>query len=140
MQALQKKTPNAKLKNVHTVGVLAEAGANGALLLEVDVPVGSLTRLVLKGECKDSLAVLDGILAAGIVAAESGVDGLEGLGGREGVCERGRERTRAQQISLLSFCYCWLGMGLPFLRDMVGGEESGKCDDGRRRAEERVYE
>jgi len=81
------------LKKAHTVGVLAEAGANGALLLKVDVPVGSLARLVLEGECKDSLAALDGILAAGIVAAESGVDGLEGLGGREGVCER--ERTRA---------------------------------------------
>lgn len=57
------------------------------------MPAGRLASLVLEGEGKDSLAVLDGILAASFVAAEGGVDGLEGLGGRESVCDG----ARAQQ-------------------------------------------
>jgi hypothetical protein len=52
------------------------------------VPASRLAGLVLEVECEDGLAVLDGILAVGIVAAESGVDGIEGLGRRESVCER----------------------------------------------------
>lgn len=105
-------------EEAHTVGVLGKAILNGALLLEVDVPAGRLARLVLEGECKDSLSVLDGVLAAGFVAAESGIDGLEGLGGRESVCGS----ARAQQISRLEPLATVDGewVGLPFLRDMVG--------------------
>lgn len=73
-------------KKRHTGGVLADASADCALLLEVNVPAGRLAGLVLEGEGEDGLAVLDGVLAVGFAAAQSGVDGLEGLGGRECVC------------------------------------------------------
>lgn len=93
-------------EEAHTVGVLGKAIGNGALVLEVNVPAGRLARLVLEGECKDSLAVLDGVLAAGFVAAESGVDGLEGLGGRESVCDK-RESARARnRLVFGAFGYC----------------------------------
>lgn len=104
-------------EEAHTVGVLGKASLNGALVLEVNVPAGRLARLVLEGEGKDSLAVLDGVLAAGFVAAESGVDGLEGLGGRESVCGS----ARAQQISLLSY---WLGMDGLTVLERHGGREA----------------
>lgn len=113
-------------KEAHTGGVLADASADCALLLEVNVPAGRLAGLVLEGEGEDGLAVLDGVLAVGFAAAQSGVDGLEGLGGRECVCARAC-------VSFLFFLFCPASpaghvclLCLPFLRDIVG--ESCSCE------------
>lgn len=65
----------------------AGAGGDLARLLEVDVPALGLAGLVLEGEGEDGAALLDGVLALGVARGKSGVDGVEGGGGGEVVCE-----------------------------------------------------
>lgn len=66
----------------HTSG-LADTGANTARLLEVDVPALRLASLVLEGEGKDTVGLLDGVLALGVGAGEDAVDDVESGRGRE---------------------------------------------------------
>ena len=75
------------LRGEPTGGLLAEALANLALVLEVNVPALGLPSGVLKGEGKDSVALLDRILLVGGIL-ERLVDGLEGGRGGELVCGR----------------------------------------------------
>lgn len=62
---------------------LADTGANTAGLLEVDVPALRLASLVLEGEGKDTVGLLDGVLALGVGAGEDAVDDVESGRGRE---------------------------------------------------------
>lgn len=84
------------------------------------MPAGRLAGLVLEGEGEDGLAVLDGVLAVGFAAAEGGVDGLEGLGGRECVCARVRVSFPSASAFLDEAAEPRLLLCLPFLRDIVG--------------------
>ena len=63
--------------------LLAHALANGALVLEVDVPALGLAGGVLEGEGKDGVALLHGILAVGLAGVEGVVDLVK--------CRRGGE-------------------------------------------------
>jgi hypothetical protein len=55
--------------------------------LQVDVPCFFLPGAVLQLEGEDSGAFFDGVFAVGFVFFQGGVDGVEGGGGGEGVCE-----------------------------------------------------
>jgi hypothetical protein len=59
--------------------------ADFPLVLQVNVPAPLLAGVVLQGEGVDAGALLDGVLALGVVGSESGVDGIKGGRGREGV-------------------------------------------------------
>lgn len=72
------------------VGLVAEALGDLAGVLEVEVPAGGLAGLVLEGKGEDGVALLDGVLALLLVAAEDGVDEVKSLGGGELGCWRGR--------------------------------------------------
>jgi len=67
----------------HTSGLLAETLANGAALLQVDVPAVGLASSVLKVESKDGVALLDGILLVGLAGVKGSVDGVKGGRGGE---------------------------------------------------------
>lgn len=73
-------------KNARTVRLLAQALADLALVLEVDVPALGLARGVLEGEGKDGVALLHGILAVGLAGREHLVDFVKRRGGGELVC------------------------------------------------------
>ena len=66
-----------------TRGLGSRPRADGALLLEVDVPALGLPGLVLQGEGKHGIALRDGIFPIGLAGLENGVDGLKGLRGRK---------------------------------------------------------
>lgn len=68
---------------------LADTGTDTARLLEVNVPALSLASLVLEGKGKDTVGLLDGVLALGVGAAENAVDDVESGGGRELLCSAG---------------------------------------------------
>lgn len=87
----------------------SSALANGAGLLQVHVPAVLLALCVLDGEAEDGAALLDGVLALGIV--------LEGVGDQ---VESGRRGN--------GFCLCVSDLfsttsaashDVPFLRDMM---------------------
>lgn len=65
-----------------TSRLLSESLANGALVLEVDVPALNLAGGVLEVEGEDGVALLDGVLLVGL-AGESGGDGVKRRGGGE---------------------------------------------------------
>lgn len=65
-----------------TSRLLSGAFADGARVLQVDVPAVGLAGGVLEVEGKDGLALRDGVLLVGI-AGESGADRIEGGRGRE---------------------------------------------------------
>jgi hypothetical protein len=66
-----------------TSRLLAQALADGALVLQVDVPALGLAGGVLEGEGKDGVALLHGILAVGLAGIKGLVDLVEGGGGGE---------------------------------------------------------
>ncbi len=68
-----------------TGGLLAEALADLALILEVNVPALGLASGVLEVEGEDGVALLDGVLLVCGVA-EGVVDGVKGGRGGELVC------------------------------------------------------
>lgn len=67
----------------HTGSLLRSALEDGALLLEVDVPVLRLAGGVLQDKGKDGVALLDGVLTVGIAGVEGRVDGVKGNRGGE---------------------------------------------------------
>jgi hypothetical protein len=66
-----------------TSGLLAQAFANGALVLEIDVPALCLASGVFESEREDGVALVDGVLAVSLAGVESVVDLVESRGGRE---------------------------------------------------------
>jgi hypothetical protein len=69
-----------------TSWLLAEALADSALVLEVNVPALGLAGGVLQRKGKDGVALLDGVLLVGFAAGEGLVDGVKGGRGGELVC------------------------------------------------------
>ena len=49
------------------------------------MPALLIPLVVLQCKCEDGVPLLDCVFSLGIVGLESGVEGIEGLGGREGV-------------------------------------------------------
>jgi hypothetical protein len=59
--------------------------ANLAFVLQVEVPAGLLTLLILQVEGDDGLSLVDGVLALGGIGLQRLVDRVEGDGCGEGI-------------------------------------------------------
>jgi hypothetical protein len=67
-------------------------------LFEINVPGFFFTGVVLQLECEDGFTLVDGVFAFSFVGRESPGNGIEGLGGWEGVCRVGQS---GQQMGLM---------------------------------------
>lgn len=79
---------------------LADTGTDTTSLLEVNVPALSLAGLVLESKGKDSVGLLDGVLALTLGAGEHAVDDVESSGGRELLCGRKKGPKLAKHFTV----------------------------------------
>lgn len=98
---------------IHTSRLGREALGSLALLLQINVPALRLARLVLEGEGKDGVALLNSILPVGVAGAEGRVDGIEGGRGGKLVCARRESACKARR-----------GRGAVESQDMAHGPEA----------------
>ena len=75
-----------------TCRLVSQTFCDFTLCPKIEVPAFCLAGLVLQGEGKDGIALLDCVLALGVARGESAVDHVEGLGGWECSCQHGKQR------------------------------------------------
>lgn len=109
-----------------TAGLVAQALADLASLLEVDVPALSLTGAVLEGEGVDSVALLDGVLAVRVGGVEGRVDNVKGGRGRELVYLNDAGQLSARTLNERGGAR---GIDGPLVRDIVAVDEDRLGED-----------